>query len=145
MINIIIGTETGTAEYVGDEIETYINSLNLSCSTHLSPILSELTPSSLWIICTSTHGAGDIPNNLSTFIKELTNTEVSLSDINALIIGLGDSCYDQYCNAAKQIISILKNKEVNILTTPLFVDAQNPSLPEDIVIDWLKENETLFN
>jgi MioC protein len=145
MISIIVGTETGTAEYVADEVVAWLEQLGKESYIELEPSLESLKEASTWIICTSTQGAGDVPNNLSPFIKELQQTQLDLSSISLIIIGLGDSSYDRYCGAAQQINDICSEKNLNLLQQPFLIDAQNDNLPEDLAIAWLEKNKEMFN
>lgn len=145
MIAIIVGTETGTAEYVADEVVSWLEQLGKESYIELEPSIESLKDASTWIICTSTQGAGEVPNNLSPFINELKQSQLNLSSINLIIIGLGDSSYDRYCGAARQINDICLEKKLNLIQQPFLIDAQNDNLPEDLAIAWLEKNREIFN
>lgn len=67
MIKIIVGTETGTAEYVADEVLDLLgeHDLNAEVIDQISEL--SLDDNETLVICTSTHGAGEVPNNLKKF------------------------------------------------------------------------------
>ena len=138
MINIIVGTETGTAEYVADEIVNLLNEHRLDASITLTADLNELIESNYWIICTSTHGAGDVPNNLQPLLKQLEQNKADLSQIKFIIIALGDSSYDTYCQAGKTIQDILIKQHAQPLANIIEIDAMDDDMPEDIAIEQLK-------
>lgn len=138
MITIFIGTETGTAEYVADEI----NEL-LTQHGHETTLIDDLRTAQLdtqtpqtWVICTSTHGAGEIPDNLKSIHEKIINAS-DLSHIKHLVIGLGDSSYDTYCKAAKDLSEALINTKSEPLSSPILVDAMSDELPEDLIIPQL--------
>jgi len=69
-IAILVGTTLGSSEYIADEMQAQLTKLGHEVDTFLSPTLDLLQPYSLWIIVSSTHGAGDLPDNLQPFCKE---------------------------------------------------------------------------
>ncbi|MBU2883308.1 flavodoxin domain-containing protein [Psychrosphaera sp. B3R10] len=145
MRQLIIGTETGTAEFVGDDISALLEQYNLPVEVTLEPEYDSSDTKQLWIFCTSTHGAGEIPNNLKPFLTWLENTKPDLFNVSFIVIGLGDSSYDTYCKAAYQIESILLKLGANKLTETFTVDAMDEELPEDLIIPWLKSKLDLLN
>jgi MioC protein len=139
MIELIVGTETGTAEYVADEVLELLEANEIESRATLEPELELLSTSNLWIIITSTHGAGDIPNNLQPFIQSLTDNQTDLSGKKAMIIALGDSSYDTYCQAGTKINDQLLALGIELITPIFQVDAMNEEMPEDLVIEWLTD------
>lgn len=137
MINIIIGTETGTAEFVADEVIELLAKNNIEAQASLEPDLTELLSNDRWIVITSTHGAGDLPSNLQPLYKQIQQSNHDLSSKKAMVIALGDSNYDTYCQAGKTMYELLEQHKIDLIA-PLFkVDAMDEDLPEDIVIEWL--------
>jgi MioC protein len=137
MIEIIVGTETGTAEYVADEVIELLEANDIKARSTLEPELELLSTSGLWVVITSTQGAGDIPNNLQPFIQSLINNQTDLSDKKAMIIALGDSSYDTYCQAGSKISEQLLSLGIELITPIFQVDAMDEEMPEDLVINWL--------
>ena len=144
MIEIIVGTETGTAEYVADEVIELLEANDIKARATLEPELALLSTSGLWIVITSTQGAGDIPNNLQPFIHSLNNS-ITLSNNKLMIIALGDSSYDTYCQAGSKISEQLLSLGIELITPIFQVDAMNEEMPEDLVIDWLTDHLPLIN
>ena len=137
MINIIIGTETGTAEFVADEVIELLAKNNIEAQASLEPDLTELLSNDRWIVITSTHGAGDLPSNLQPLYMQIQQSNHDLSSKKAMVIALGDSNYDTYCQAGKTMYELLEQHKIDLIA-PLFkVDAIDEDLPEDIVIEWL--------
>ncbi len=136
-INIIVGSQMGSAEYVADQIHEYLNDLNITNSLFEQPDESTLDqPCTTWIICTSTHGAGELPDNIKDFYESIESSD-DLVAKNYAVIGLGDSSYDRFNQAAKDFDSLLTKKGLTQLAAPLEIDAQQQELPEDIAIEWL--------
>ncbi len=145
MINIIIGTETGTAEFVADEVIELLENNNIEAQASLEPDLTTLLNYDRWIVITSTHGAGDLPSNLQPLYQQIQQSKPDLSSKKAMVIALGDSSYDTYCQAGKTIYELLEQHKIDLIT-PLFkVDAMDEDLPEDLVIEWLTPLLARFN
>ena len=137
MITLLVGTETGTAEFVADDIVSLLDENNLSSEVQLEFAQDNYDVNTIWLICTSTQGAGEVPNNLKPFLHWLMQ-QTELSKVRYGVIGLGDSSYDTYCGAAKTLDSLLSDKGAQQLFAPILADAMSDELPEDIIIPQLK-------
>jgi MioC protein len=112
---------------------------------HLQPKFKEIISNNqLWLICTSTHGAGDLPDNIQSFVSDLADCEQDLSSTSFIIIGTGDSNYDTYCYAAKTIKNILISKGCNLILEDLTLDMSQDIDPEDCAKQWLYKNKDRF-
>lgn len=142
---IIVGSMLGGSEYVAEACEETLKTLDHEVVVHLTPTLSDIkTKNQHWLICTSTHGAGDYPDNIQQFVIDLTNTNQDLSTVNFIIIGIGDSNYDTFCFAAKNIEKLLLSKGCNKLTDILTIDMSTNVDPEDLSQQWLDQNKDLL-
>ena len=135
--DIIVGSMLGASEYVADALANTINSGGNTCTIHTSPSIDELTSDSTWIICTSTHGAGELPDNIQPFAKSLTG--VNLTNIRFYVIGLGDSSYDTFCYGAKEMEKILSECNAILLAPPLHIDVLEHPIPEDEAVSWFED------
>jgi MioC protein len=110
-IQIIVGSMLGGSEYVAEACQEALTSLDHQTQLHLVPQFSQIEiKNQTWLICTSTHGAGEFPDNIQSFVNNLTETNEDLTSTKFFVIGLGDSSYDTYCLAAKNINKLLKSK-----------------------------------
>jgi len=150
---IIIGSMLGTTEYVGEACKEQLNYLNHQAIVHLTPDFSSILSNtfstknkknSTWLICTSTHGAGDFPDNIQKFVKDLKNCGQDLSSINFMIIAIGDSNYDTFCKAGVNINKLLISKGCNELITIKTLDMSQDIDPEDLARSWLIQNNDLL-
>ncbi|SFC49353.1 FMN-binding protein MioC [Pseudoalteromonas denitrificans] len=137
IIHIIVGSQMGSSEYVADQLNGILQSKGYSCQLHEQPNLEQIPISDvIWLICTSTHGAGELPDNLQLLIKQINNHS-QLKSLSYTVIGLGDTSYDTYNKAAKDVDLLLKTKQANQIMEVLEIDAMDENLPEDIAIAWL--------
>jgi len=160
-IQIIVGSMLGGTEYVAEACEETLNELNFETQIYLNPSFKEViqntfdknnahkksineTEKPLWILCTSTHGAGEYPDNIKTFINDLSNCEQDLSTLNFITIGLGDSNYDTFCKAANDVSTLLISLGCNQLTAVKTFDMSKDIDPEDLIQQWIRENKDLL-
>ncbi|WP_206485929.1 FMN-binding protein MioC [Thalassotalea sp. G2M2-11] len=144
-IQIIVGSMLGGTEYVAEACEETLTALGHQTALHLQPNFDDIPhESQTWLICTSTHGAGDYPDNILPFIKQLTTSKHDLSSIRFAVIGIGDSSYDTYCQAAKNIDKLLKSKGCVELLNLKTLDMQQDIDPEEESQAWILANKDLL-
>ena len=142
---IIVGSMLGGTEYVAEACEETLLSLNHQVTLHLTPKFEQInSKNQTWLICTSTHGAGDFPDNIKNFIEDLKNSTVDLSPVKFMIIGVGDSNYDTFCKAALDIQKLLLSKNCNEVITLKTLDMREEIDPEDLAQQWLTANSDLL-
>lgn len=135
--SIFVGSVLGASEYVADALTKSIREMGDEVDTFLSPDIDDAPEDSIWIICTSTHGAGDLPDNIQPFAEQITNTD--LSQVEAYIVGLGDSSYDTYCFGAMTMEKHLIESGAKIVAPALHIDVLKHPIPEDIAVAWLED------
>ncbi|MEC7699855.1 MAG: FMN-binding protein MioC [Pseudomonadota bacterium] len=134
---IIVGTMLGAAEYVADAIAEKLDASGHTHTIHAEPNLDEIKTESTWIVCTSPHGAGELPDNIQPFAKQLEDAD--LSAVNAYVIGLGDTSYDTFCFGAKEMEKHIKNAGGTLITDALYIDVLEHPIPEDAAVEWFDE------
>jgi len=132
----------GGTEYVAEACQETLESLNHQTKLHLLPDFSQIpSKDQTWLICTSTHGAGDYPDNILSFVDNLTNTENDLSSVKFLVIGVGDTSYDTFCYAAKNLTKLLITKGCKEIVVIKTLDMQQDIDPELESQAWLLANK----
>ena len=132
---IIVGSVLGATEYVADALQELLSKYNHSGTIHLTPKLSELDKNSIWIICSSTHGAGDLPDNIQPFADELVTQQ--LPNQTFIIVGLGDSSYDTFCHGAIQLEKRMNATGAKLLLPANHIDVLNHPIPENVAVEYL--------
>lgn len=138
--NIIVGSVLGASEYVADALKETLEENSHTASIYLEPdyrqICSE-NDDAIWLICTSTHGAGDLPDNIQPFADALKSVIFENKDF--MIVGLGDSSYDTYCNGAMKMQDLMQQAGAKLIAQPIHIDVLTHPIPEDTAVEWLKK------
>ena len=140
--DIMVGSVLGASEYVAEAVLASIKAAGHDGECHFEPNVSSLNKANILLICTSTHGAGDLPDNIESYAKDLA--KLDLKGVNALVIGLGDSSYDTYCGAAMKMETLIVQQGATLLTDPLHIDVLNHPIPEDTAVEWIEEQLPLI-
>ncbi|MCS6261793.1 FMN-binding protein MioC [Shewanella baltica] len=138
-IEVIVGTTLGSAEYVADEMMAQLTDQGHQVQVHLTPTLCEIDTHALWIIVSSTHGAGDLPDNIQPFFNEITEQKPDLSQVNFALCAIGDSSYDTFCQGPEKLISAIQDCDAKAFVYKIQIDVQLDPVPEDPALAWLAQ------
>ncbi len=144
MIHIITGSTLGGAEYVGDHLSDLLTDSGLETTIHNTPNLSQIDNQGIWLLITSTHGAGEYPENIQPFIQALQDTPPKMADVKFAVVAIGDSSYDTYCAAGLHAHDLLQDIGGTPLSDCLTIDVLNDGVPEDAAEIWLQEHLESF-
>ncbi|MFV0575825.1 MAG: FMN-binding protein MioC [Vibrio sp.] len=144
MIHIITGSTLGGAEYVGDHLSDLLIAQGAETTIHNQPDLADIEAKGIWLIITSTHGAGDFPDNIQPFMAALKDTPPHMSDVKFAVIAIGDSSYDTFCGAGREAQATLLDVGAQELCPHLEIDVLETPVPEDAAEAWLADNMALF-
>jgi len=140
-LRILVGTQTGIAQLVAQEIELRLDDGDTRVKTSLMEDvdLTVFDGGGLFLICTSTYGQGDVPDSAKTFYEDLLQTRPDLSGVRYGLIGLGDKGTHAatFCFAAKKFDKVLGELGAIRIGEPLFNDS-NMNLPEDEAAEWVE-------
>lgn len=145
MIHIITGSTLGGAEYVGDHLNDLLQQQGIETQVHNQPELAQIPTQGTWLIITSTHGAGEFPDNIRNFMSQLANTPPRMSEVKFAVIAIGDSSYDTFCQAGKDAYHLLEDIGATPITDCFEIDILAAPVPEDEAEIWLKENINKLN
>lgn len=144
MIHIITGSTLGGAEYVGDHLSDLLIEKGFETTIHNQPELASIDNHGTWLVITSTHGAGEYPDNIQPFIAALQNTPPKMTDVRFAVIAIGDSSYDTFCAAGQHAYDLLEDIGATPITDCLKIDVLSHEVPEDAAEEWLKEHIERF-
>ncbi|WP_192456222.1 FMN-binding protein MioC [Musicola keenii] len=136
-ITLISGSTLGSAEYVAEHLETLLQQAGFSTRLQHGPALNDIPLQGLWLVVTSTHGAGDLPDNLQSLYDELVAGKPDLSQVSFGAIGIGSSEYDTFCGAIIKMDRLLQDLKAHRIGDILQVDITKHEIPEDPAEVWL--------
>ncbi|WOT05243.1 FMN-binding protein MioC [Shewanella youngdeokensis] len=136
-IEILVGTTLGSAEYVADELADQLSEIGHEANIHLTPNLDDLDLNSLWIIASSTHGAGDLPDNIVPFLTQIQTLKPDLSATKFAVCAIGDSSYDTFCQGPEKLVEQLSLCGAQVFVDKIQIDIQYDHIPEEAAIAWL--------
>lgn len=138
-IDILVGTTLGSAEYVADEIAADLARLGHQIQIHLTPNRAELMQNSRWLIVSSTHGAGDLPDNIQPFFDEIETNHPDLSQQTFIICAIGDSSYDTFCQGPAKLARLLEDCSAKMHVDKIEIDIQRDPIPEEAALAWIQK------
>ncbi|KKB06140.1 MULTISPECIES: FMN-binding protein MioC [Pantoea] len=137
-ITLISGSTLGSAEYVAEHLEEKLQDAGFSTQLLHGPALDEVPQTGIWLVVCSTHGAGDIPDNLLPLAEAIRDSQPDLSQVRFGAVGLGNHEYDLFCGAIRQIDALLTAQGAQRIGDRLEIDVLEHEIPEDPAEAWLE-------
>ena len=142
-LKILVGTVTGTAESVAQAIQ-------MDCADRVDAIevqlmdgldISIFDEDALFLICTSTHGAGDVPDNARALFDALDQTPKFLGAVRYGVLALGDlgSHGATFCFGGKLFDERLQGLGAQRVGEIGCLDASDGSVPETEGAAWCQD------
>ncbi|PKH31253.1 FMN-binding protein MioC [Shewanella sp. ALD9] len=143
-VALLVGTTLGGSEYVADEMAAQLDELNHQTKVFIEPNIDELADFSVWILVCSTHGAGDLPDNIVPFHKQLMIEVPDLNHIKFALCAIGDSSYDTFCQGPEKITALLLQNGSKAIVDKIQIDVQRDPIPEEPALAWLLQWQHLI-
>jgi MioC protein len=141
-ITILVGTMTGTAQLCAQEMELALD----DGDTEVETLLMEKADAAVFarpgvfLICTSTYGQGDVPDNARALYEELKAKRPDLSRVRYGVFGLGDRTYAETFNfGGKRFDELLAELGAERIGDRHMHDASSGILPEETALEWCQE------
>jgi len=146
-IVIVVGTESGNAQMVADTLQEELGGGGHNIDVFEEPDADaiDLAAREVVLICTSTHGDGELPDNIIPFHDWLKEQRPDLSHLRYGVIALGDQTYHQtFCQAGKQMDKLFADLGAVKVGERLEIDACTQPLPDEEALEWAQEWVTLL-
>lgn len=150
-ITILVGTMTGTAEMVAQEVQSSLEGAGHQSSIQAMDGLdaSVFQGGGTFLICTSTYGNGDVPDNAQALFASLESVRPDLSGLTYGLIALGDRTYkDTFCQGGLRFDALLTELGARRAGEILKHDASSGTMPEEVaaqwVVPWVEQNLASF-
>jgi MioC protein len=141
-IHILVGTMTGTAQLCAQEMELALDDGDTQVATLLMDQLdsSVFSREGVFLICTSTYGQGDVPDNARGLYEDLKAKRPDLSHVRYGVFGLGDRTYAETFNfGGKRFDEILAELCARRVGERHMHDASSGVLPEETALEWCQD------
>jgi len=146
-VTILVGTMTGNAELVANSVRDLLREAGHPAEVMM---MDDLKPAifareGVFLLCSSTYGQGDVPDNARDFYEAIDRAKPDLSAVRYGLISLGDSTYiDTYNHGGKQFDELLSACGATRIGERMEHNASGGSFAEEDAVDWAKEWNTLL-
>jgi MioC protein len=146
-LKILVGTMTHTATCVAKAIQMDCADLvsdievELMDGLDISVFDAEKAKDTLYLICTSTHGAGDVPDNAQALYESLDSQPRFLGHVRYGVLALGDSSShpQTFCFGGKKFDERLQDLGAHRTSDICYLDAGSDIQPETAGIQWCRQ------
>jgi MioC protein len=141
-ITILVGTMTGTAQLCAQEMELALGDDDVQIETLLMDNLDAgvFSREGVFLVCTSTYGQGDVPDNARKLYEDLKARRPDLAKVRYGVFGLGDRTYAETFNfGGKRFDEILAELGAERIGERHTHDASSGILPEETALEWCQE------
>jgi MioC protein len=138
-ITILVGTMTGTAQLCAQEMELALDDGDTAVETLLMDKLDAAVfdRPGVFLVCTSTYGQGDVPDNARALYEDLKAKRPDLSRVRYGVFGLGDRTYAETFNfGGKRFDELLAELGAQRIGERHMHDASSGILPEETALEW---------
>ena len=141
-ITILVGTMTGTADLVAEEVRDRLEADGND--VEIVPMdgrdATVFARPGIFLICSSTYGQGDVPDNAQGLFAALERDKPDLSSIRFGVIALGDRTYTAtFCFGGKRFDELLRGLGAQRIGEMMIHDASAGTIPEEIAVEWAVE------
>lgn len=147
-IEILVGTMTGTAELCAEEMCDALAAAGETAGMRLMDDLDATVfdPERVYIICTSTYGHGDVPDNARQLYKSLQEQRPRLDGLRYGVFALGDITHGEtFCFGGLNFDRVLTELGATRIGEVFRHDATSGDLPEDEAGEWATGWARLLN
>jgi MioC protein len=142
-LKILVGTMTSTADYVAQAIQ-------MDCADLVEEIevclmdgldISVFDEDALYLICTSTYGVGDVPDNARQLYDSLDTQPKYLGHVRYGVIALGDRSthLSTFAFGGKKFDERLQGLGAQRIGEVWCHDASEGTMPEEVGTAWCRE------
>ena len=145
-LRILVGTMTSTADYVAQAIQMDCADLvsdieiELMDNLDISIFNADQAKDAIYLICTSTYGQGDVPDNARALYESLSTQPQFLGHVKYGVIALGDRTYLQtFCFGGKKFDERLIDLGAQRMGEVWCHDASTGTMPEEEGTAWCRQ------
>ena len=145
-LKILVGTMTSTADYVAQAIQMDCAELiddievQLMDALDISVFDQANATDAIYLICSSTYGSGDVPDNARALYESMDANPQFLGHVRYGVIALGDRTYLQtFCLGGKKFDERLQDLGAQRIGDVWCHDASSGTMPESEGVEWCRQ------
>ena len=141
-LHLLVGTMTGTAQLVAQELELAWGDDEVQVETLLMDKLDStvFAREGAFLIVTSTYGQGDVPDNARMLYDSLDSEPKFLGHVRYGVLALGDRTYLQtFCFGGKKFDERLQGLGAQRIGEVWCHDASSGTMPETEGTAWCRQ------
>ena len=143
-ILILYGSQSGNSEEIAVQAGKAAISHGLTATVKAmdETSTSEISASNRVLICCSTWGDGEQPDNAIELFEAVESSNIDyLENVNFAVLALGDTAFDLFCEAGIQWDEILEKKGAKRINDRIDCDVDY----EDDAEEWIEETIVKFS
>lgn len=142
-IVILFGTESGTAEFVAEDLAAAITDLDSTIEVDVVDMANQsandIDADTFHIVICSTYGDGELPATARPFYADLESGTPDLTGMQYAVFGMGDSSYsDTYSHGSEIIDAKLTELGATRVGEYGRHDASGRETASDVALEWLE-------
>lgn len=145
-VEILVGTMTGNTQLVAQELELMFGDARTQISvTPMDDLGPEVfAPGTagdrIFLVCTSTYGHGDVPDNARDLFEALEARRPDLSAVRYGVLALGDSSFgDTFGHGGMRFDRLLAELGARRIGDRATIDTTARELPEETAAAWMRD------
>lgn len=145
-LQILVGTMSGNAESVAQAIQMdcadLVESIDVALmdTVDLSIFDEDRAQHTLYLICTSTYGSGDVPDNAQALLSAFSADPRYLGHVYYGVIALGDESYgDTFAGGGRKFDAALQDVGAHRVLDLFIHDACSNVIAEEAGVAWCRE------
>jgi MioC protein len=140
-ITILVGSVHGNASAVAQALQMAAD--DIAAQITVLPMdglgIAVFDQPGAFVVCTSTTGSGDVPDNAQALFHSLDAQAKYLGHVRFGLVALCDSSYgDSFMGGGKQFDERLRDLGAQRVGEVCVLDAMETSQPEEDAVTWLK-------
>ncbi len=145
-LTILVGTMTSTADYVAQAIQMdcadLVSAIEIEMMDDLdiSVFDADKAKDVIYLICTSTYGQGDVPDNARALYESMAAAPQFLGHVRYGVMALGDRTHLQtFCFGGKKFDERLADLGAQRIGEVWCHDASSGTMPETEGTEWCRQ------